>query len=222
MAPPTVLSQVIGGEVRGENSATGHADMATSRGDAPRESPTDRYTDRSGPRFTGSATSFLSVPPSGHPRTSAQLSRTPTGRGWHRGHWRESESHSHAAAEGHTDAAAQRRGGLQNAPQPGPPHRAAYRGPAPRRLPRPRAAPPTAAPHRAAYRGPAPATREALVREAGSARSGFRCGEFETCPAGRYLTEPAVMPATRKRWSSRKPTTIGTLTVSDAAMIWFQ
>jgi hypothetical protein len=38
----------------------------------------------------------------------------------------------------------------------------------------------------------------------------------------RYLTEPAVMPATRKRWSSRKPTTIGTLTVSDAAMIWFQ
>jgi hypothetical protein len=38
----------------------------------------------------------------------------------------------------------------------------------------------------------------------------------------RYLTEPAVMPATRNRWSSRKPTTIGTLTVSDAAMIWFQ
>src|ERR1700731_207325 len=37
-----------------------------------------------------------------------------------------------------------------------------------------------------------------------------------------YLTEPAVMPATRNRCSSRKPTTIGTLTVSDAAMIWFQ
>jgi hypothetical protein len=41
------------------------------------------------------------------------------------------------------------------------------------------------------------------------------------CASG-YLTEPAVMPATRKRCSSRKPTTIGTLTVSDAAMIWFQ
>ena len=37
-----------------------------------------------------------------------------------------------------------------------------------------------------------------------------------------YLTEPAVMPATRKRCSNRKPTTIGTLTVSEAAMIWFQ
>ena len=41
-------------------------------------------------------------------------------------------------------------------------------------------------------------------------------------PGRGYLTEPAVMPATRNRWSSRKPTTIGTLTVSDAAMIWFQ
>jgi hypothetical protein len=37
-----------------------------------------------------------------------------------------------------------------------------------------------------------------------------------------YFTAPAVMPATRKRCSSRKPTTMGTLTVSDAAMIWFQ
>ena len=37
-----------------------------------------------------------------------------------------------------------------------------------------------------------------------------------------YFTAPAVMPATRKRCSSRKPTTMGMLTVSDAAMIWFQ
>jgi hypothetical protein len=40
-------------------------------------------------------------------------------------------------------------------------------------------------------------------------------------PSG-YFTEPAVMPATRNRCSSRNPTTMGTLTVSDAAMIWFQ
>lgn len=50
-----------------------------------------------------------------------------------------------------------------------------------------------------------------------------RAGESGWLPRKQgYLTEPAVMPATRKRCSSRKPTTIGTLTVSDAAMIWFQ
>ncbi len=37
-----------------------------------------------------------------------------------------------------------------------------------------------------------------------------------------YLTAPAVRPATKLRCNSRKPTTIGTLTTSDAAMIWFQ
>src|ERR1035437_1543226 len=37
-----------------------------------------------------------------------------------------------------------------------------------------------------------------------------------------HLTEPAVMPASMNRCNRRKPITIGTLTVSQAAMIWFQ
>ena len=37
-----------------------------------------------------------------------------------------------------------------------------------------------------------------------------------------YLTAPAVTPATKWRWASRKPMTTGTLTTRAAAMIWFQ
>ncbi len=44
-------------------------------------------------------------------------------------------------------------------------------------------------------------------------QSGAGCG---------HLTAPAVRPATRYRWSSRNPATTGTLTTSEAAMIWFQ
>jgi hypothetical protein len=63
---------------------------------------------------------------------------------------------------------------------------------------------------------------QASAGAAGVPRAVFVAANFKGCRGPGYLTEPAVMPATRKRWSSRKPTTIGTLTVSDAAMIWFQ
>ena len=71
----------------------------------------------------------------------------------------------------------------------------------------------------------APTLRPAQVSAGatGVRRAVFVAANLKGLPHGPgYLTEPAVMPATRKRWSSRKPTTIGTLTVSDAAMIWFQ
>ena len=68
------------------------------------------------------------------------------------------------------------------------------------------------------HTGPAPAGRGG-----GSRADGLRCGEFKGLRRERrYLTAPALRPATKLRWSSRKPTTIGTLTTSDAAMIWFQ
>ena len=37
-----------------------------------------------------------------------------------------------------------------------------------------------------------------------------------------HFTAPAVRPATRKRCMSRNPATTGTLTTSEAAIIWFQ
>jgi hypothetical protein len=73
-----------------------------------------------------------------------------------------------------------------------------------------------------ASRGAPQARRRTPASAAGVGRTVFVAEKLGVPGPPGYLTEPAVMPATRNRCSSRKPTTIGTLTVSDAAMIWFQ
>ena len=64
-------------------------------------------------------------------------------------------------------------------------------------------------------------TRQGYLHRAAEKLAQVNARQLPLVPVG-HFTDPAVMPATRKRCSSRKPTTMGTLTVSDAAMTWFQ
>ena len=57
----------------------------------------------------------------------------------------------------------------------------------------------------------------AMLANAICSTSGTRCTRALRCRG--YLTAPALRPATKLRCNSRNPTTIGTLTTSDAAMI---